>query len=195
MRPTRVYIAGPYSKGDVVLNVRAAILAAEKLAGAGCVPFTPHLTHFWHLLCPHPVEFWYEQDLEWLRQCDCLLRLPGESAGADNEVLRAEELGLPVYWSIEQIIAPVGAEKSSLQGHDEPETTVAPKILLGTKLRTLRKRSDHTLAAVSGKACVSISLLSDVERGRVNPSLNTLRRLAKFYGVRLGQLLDESDHI
>jgi hypothetical protein len=32
-----------------------------------------------------------------LQHCDAVLRLPGESAGADNDVRIAIELGLPVY--------------------------------------------------------------------------------------------------
>ena len=97
----KVYIAGPYSKGDVAQNVRNAILAGNRLAQAGYIPFIPHLTHFWHLLCPHDWEFWLEQDFVWLEACDCLLRLPGESTGADLEMERAQELNIPVYLSIE----------------------------------------------------------------------------------------------
>ncbi|GAG05287.1 unnamed protein product, partial [marine sediment metagenome] len=41
----------------------------------------------------------------WLEVCDCVLRLPGESAGADLEVERAKELGIPVYLTPEQIWA------------------------------------------------------------------------------------------
>jgi len=101
MRSKRIYIAGPYTKGDVVVNVRAAILAGNKLAQVGYMPFIPHLNHFWHLLCPRFVEFWYQYDLAWLELCDCLLRLPGESVGADLEVERAKELGILIYWSLE----------------------------------------------------------------------------------------------
>ncbi len=82
----RVYIAGPYTKGDVVLNVRNAVLAADRVHALGFTPFVPHLTHLWHLISPHDYEFWLALDLEWLAVCDYLVRLPGESAGADREV-------------------------------------------------------------------------------------------------------------
>ena len=98
-----VYIAGPYTVGDVALNVRNAILAAEELRWRGYVPSVPHLTHLWHLVCPHEVQFWYDYDLEWLKKCDCLLRLPGESKGADREEAWAERWGMPVYHSMEEI--------------------------------------------------------------------------------------------
>jgi len=100
----KVYVAGPYTKGDVAQNIRIAILAADRLSQAGLVPFIPHLTHFWHLLCPHEWEFWMEQSLAWVEVCDCLLRLPGESIGADREIERARQLGLSVYLSIESLI-------------------------------------------------------------------------------------------
>lgn len=108
----RIYVAGPYTKGDVAVNVREAILAGEQLARMGHTPFIPHLTHFWHLVQLHPVEFWYEQDLVWLRQCQALLRMPGESTGADREVYEAQKLGLRLYFTIENIPR-AGAEFSS----------------------------------------------------------------------------------
>jgi hypothetical protein len=95
----KVYIAGPYTKGDVVLNVRNAIMAAEAVLKAGHTPYIPHLSYFWHLVCPHPPEFWYSYDNEWLDYCDCVLRLPGESVGADAEVALAKKLCIPVYYS------------------------------------------------------------------------------------------------
>ena len=76
-----IYIAGPYSNGDPVLNVRLAIQTAERLVARGFIPFIPHLTMFWHLLLPHYINYWYEYDLAWLDKCDGLLRLPGKSKG------------------------------------------------------------------------------------------------------------------
>jgi len=43
-------------------------------------------------------------DLEWIERCDLLLRLPGESKGADMEVDRAIECGKVVYFDIETLI-------------------------------------------------------------------------------------------
>lgn len=100
----RVYIAGPYTKGDVAINVRDAILMAEELIKRGHVPFIPHLSHFWHLVAPHGIDFWYDYDNNFLDHwADCVLRLPGESVGADKEVFRAGTLGLPVYYDIEDL--------------------------------------------------------------------------------------------
>lgn len=96
-RRPRVYIAGPYTQGDVAQNVRAAVMAADRIASLGGVPFCPHLTHLWHIISPHAYEFWLRQDLAWLAACDALVRLPGPSAGADGEVAAARWRGLPVF--------------------------------------------------------------------------------------------------
>lgn len=100
----KIYVAGPYTKGDVAQNVRNAIETGNNLRSLGFTPFIPHLTHFWHLLIPHGIDYWYAYDLEWLEQCDALFRLPGESTGADREVERAREMGLPVFTNFEELI-------------------------------------------------------------------------------------------
>ena len=101
---TKVYVAGPYSLGDPVLNVENAILAADKLAACGFVPFVPHLSHFWHLQHPHHYEFWMEQGSEWLRCCDAVLCLAGESRGAACEVELATYLEIPVFYDLQALV-------------------------------------------------------------------------------------------
>jgi hypothetical protein len=96
----KVYIAGPYTKGDVAKNVRTAIDAANTLLEFGFTPFVPHLTHFWHMLCPHEYQVWLDYDYEWLKSCDVLIRLRGESPGADIEVKQARLRGMPVFNSV-----------------------------------------------------------------------------------------------
>jgi len=100
-----VYVASPYTKGDIAVNVRTNIEAANRLADAGYVPFAPLLSHFWHMLFPRPYEFWCRQDLAWLERCDALVRLPGESSGADAEVEYAQKLGIPVYYDLNELLA------------------------------------------------------------------------------------------
>ena len=100
----KIYIAGPYSKGDVIVNVRNAIDAAATLADAGFAPYCPHLNHFWHIVHPRAYESWLELDLEFLPYCNALLRLPGESNGANGEVAKARELGIKVYYSIKELL-------------------------------------------------------------------------------------------
>jgi len=99
----KVYIAAPYTQGDVAINVHRVIRVADELLEMGHSPFIPHLTHFWHLITPQPWSTWLRLDLEFLAVCDCVLRLYGNSIGADAEVEEAERLGIPVYYSIEGI--------------------------------------------------------------------------------------------
>lgn len=58
--------------------------------------FNPALSMclFDNMLIPH--ETWLEQDFPWVAASDIVLRLPGESTGADLEVELANELGIPV---------------------------------------------------------------------------------------------------
>lgn len=94
-----VYVAGPYTNPDPVINTRRAIDAGMDIykTGAG-IPLIPHLTMFVHLLHPNAdVEFWYEYDLHTLERCDAVLRLEGASSGADREVAYARRLGIPVF--------------------------------------------------------------------------------------------------
>lgn len=100
----KIYVAGPYTKGDVVHNVRYAVQNADYITSVlGHVAFCPHLTHLWHMIEPHSIEFWYKYDIEWLKSCDAILRLPGESTGADNEVKIAKELGLKIFFNLSDI--------------------------------------------------------------------------------------------
>lgn len=50
-------------------------------------------------------------------------------------------------------------------------------------LRILRRAAGMTLREAFEKSGISISFLSDIERGRTNPSVNTLERLAEIYNV------------
>lgn len=111
----RVYIAGPYTSGDVAVNVRAAYEAANRLADAGFAPYVPHATHFWHMLFPRPYNFWLELDSKFLPVCEAVLRLPGASNGADGEVKQAEELGIPVFDDVRALVAHFGSDANGVQ--------------------------------------------------------------------------------
>ena len=100
----RIYIASAYTKGDVAVNVHKVIEVADKLVGMGHTPYIPHLTHFWHLVSPKEIDFWYKYDNSFLDHwAEALLRIRNESVGADREVARARRLGLPVFYNLEDI--------------------------------------------------------------------------------------------
>lgn len=92
----KVYIAGPYSS-DHATGVRNALRLADYLTTAGCHVKVPHLTHFWDMMFPRPYEFWLAYDMVELKECDVLVRMAGESHGADAEVLEAIKSGMTVH--------------------------------------------------------------------------------------------------
>ncbi len=65
---------------------------------------------------------------------------------------------------------------------------------IGLELRRLRKSRRLTLAQVKGGTELSISFLSDIERGRTNPSLDTLNRLSRFYELPVNELMANSGY-
>jgi len=99
----RIYIASPYTIGDTDLNVRRQLEVADELMNLGYTPYVPLLSHFQHLVFPRSYKDWLEHDIEWLKVCDCVLRLKGKSKGADKEVRTAKELKIPVYYSIKEL--------------------------------------------------------------------------------------------
>lgn len=99
MKPL-VYVAGPYS-GNVTYNVMEAIKTANYIADLGFAVIVPHQDMLWDMLHPGKgYEFFMDQDIERLDRCDALFRMPGVSPGADREVARANERGIPVFTSM-----------------------------------------------------------------------------------------------
>lgn len=79
--------------------------------GLGAHPFVPLLNHFWEISHPQPYEVWMRWCLSWVRRCDAVYRLPGESPGADREVALAEELGLPIFNTLDGLEEWLGGER------------------------------------------------------------------------------------
>jgi len=101
----KCFISGPYTVPDPAENTRKAILVADELIDKGIIPFIPHLNHFWHFLSPRGYEEWLAYDLEWLLTCDCILRIPGESSGADKEVAFAIRHRIPVFITVKGVLS------------------------------------------------------------------------------------------
>jgi transcriptional regulator with XRE-family HTH domain len=60
---------------------------------------------------------------------------------------------------------------------------------LGEKIKTLRKQARLTLKSLAQKSNISISYLCDIEKGRSNPSLETLESIAAALKVPPSALL------
>jgi hypothetical protein len=119
----KVYVASPISKGDLTGNIVLAHRAGMALLQAGFAPLVPHGSCFWGndiaqcRVCEKPAfhpeathsdvshETWLDMDLAWVAVADGVLRLPGESVGADKEVAFALEKGIPVFTSIEDAVS------------------------------------------------------------------------------------------
>ncbi len=116
----RVYISCPMTLGDVKDNIDQAEAAFTALVAAGFAPFCPVWSYFAGgsytvgasvRAYAHPNalglthESWLSVDLAWVAASDYVVRLPGDSRGADMEVKHAEELGIPVYSSVASLLA------------------------------------------------------------------------------------------
>jgi len=66
---------------------------------------------------------------------------------------------------------------------------------VGQKIRLLRKEKDLTLKDVAQRANISISYLNDIEKERSNPSLDTLKQIAKALDVKPSYLLEDAETI
>jgi len=100
----KIYIAGPMSSGDLMVNVRNGIEVARKLRKAGINYFLPHTDILEHLVYPEPAEVWLKHDFDWIDACDALFRMPGYSSGASQEVNYAYRTDTPVHYDLDKVI-------------------------------------------------------------------------------------------
>jgi transcriptional regulator with XRE-family HTH domain len=62
-------------------------------------------------------------------------------------------------------------------------------VQLKDRLREIRQKRGVTLLQVAEAVKLSVSYLSDLERGRTKPSLDTLERLAAYYEMSVADLV------
>ena len=99
-----IYIASPYTVGDVGFNVRVQMDAAHRILDMGHCPVAPLLSHFLHIHRSRPRLDWLAMDMALLGRCDILLRLGGASPGATAEVAFAGKNGIPVVLGWGQLV-------------------------------------------------------------------------------------------
>ena len=63
-----------------------------------------------------------------------------------------------------------------------------PRALIGKTIQRLRKRRNLSQAALAEKMGVHITYLSNIERGKENPTLDTFIKLSRALGVELAEL-------
>ena len=123
-----VYISGPISKGNLAANINQGTAAFLRLVKAGLAP----ICTMWSVYAKECLEFtssamfnlpvkvmcqatvtgndqmshadWMGVDLTFVEVSNCILRLPGESVGADAEVAHAKSLGIPVFYTETELL-------------------------------------------------------------------------------------------
>jgi transcriptional regulator with XRE-family HTH domain len=76
-----------------------------------------------------------------------------------------------------------------------PDTEPADAIHrhLGRRVKNLRTQRGWSLEALAGASGVSRSMLSQIEREQANPTLAVTLRIARAFGMALGELLETPD--
>lgn len=101
-----VYLACPIAnhgkctEKEIGKNVKNSIIAQRELMKKGYAVHNPALTYFCTKLDDYSFmthEKWVDMDLSFVDRCDLVIRLAGESKGADREVQFAHEHGITVY--------------------------------------------------------------------------------------------------
>lgn len=124
-----IYIACPLTRGDTTENVARADAAMLALMRAGFGVHNPALSCYAgaagemiasdkrdlpHFIFPDAKAHgdfrsithadWLTMDKIIVSRCDAVLRIPGESTGADIETAHAAELGIPVFHTLHELV-------------------------------------------------------------------------------------------
>jgi hypothetical protein len=119
-----ILIAGPYRSGTnddprlLEANLAKLEEAAWPLFRAGHLPMIgewvalPVLRGAGGTKMADPVaaDIMYPTAERLLERCDAVLRLPGESQGADQDVAIARHRGIPVYFSLDEVPGATGTD-------------------------------------------------------------------------------------
>ncbi len=112
-----ILIAGPYRSGTnddpqkMAENLQRLEAAAYPIFNAGHIPMIGEWVALpvWHAAGGEAIgddlynEIFYPTAGRLIERCDAVLRLEGQSSGADNDVRLANERGIPVYHSADEI--------------------------------------------------------------------------------------------
>jgi hypothetical protein len=116
-RPLMILIAGPYRGGTgddperMAANLRRLEEVSWPLFAAGHIPMIGEWVALpvWRSAGGSRVgdarwnEVQYPTAARLIERCDAVLRLPGESTGADNDVRLARARGIPVFFGVEEV--------------------------------------------------------------------------------------------
>lgn len=110
----RIYVAGAYSANnviDVLNNMRRGMRLSTEVMLAGFAPFCPWLDYNFQLQLRGSeslsVNDYYQYSMAWLEASDGVLLVPGweNSKGTTAEIARAKELRIPIFFTLNQMVA------------------------------------------------------------------------------------------
>lgn len=105
-----IYVSGPYSANSIKEcedNTYRAIDIGLELQSKGHQVIIPHLSHWQDLRAKEkgikiPYDYWIDVDLKMIGICDALFYIK-QSKGADIELAKAKELGLKIFYSLDEV--------------------------------------------------------------------------------------------
>ena len=110
----RVYVAGAYSANnviDILDNMRKGMRKGTEVLLAGFAPFVPWLDYQFQFMLREGerlnVKHYYKYSLAWMEASQAVLVVPGyeNSDGTLNEIKRAHELNIPVFYSLNDLVS------------------------------------------------------------------------------------------
>ena len=99
MKWPRLYLSGPITHGCRTTNFATGCTAHEELLKRHFAVYNPMLSMMHPNAWQISHDTWLQSDLAWVEVADVVLRLPGESEGADRECSYAATLDIPVVYS------------------------------------------------------------------------------------------------
>jgi hypothetical protein len=114
----KIYIAGSYNAGNVINvldNMRNGMRMGTRVLMAGYSPWVPWFDYHFQLMLRDgetlSIEDYHRYSMAWLEVSDAVLvvKLRAESVGTKAEIDRATELGIPVYYSLDDLQGEINA--------------------------------------------------------------------------------------
>jgi hypothetical protein len=110
----RVYVAGAYSDKNVLgvfSNMNKGMRMSTEVLLAGYAPYCPWLDFHFYLMLREDesvnLDTIYAYSMAWLEASAAVLVVPGyeKSKGTLAEIKRARQMNIPVYYSLESLMA------------------------------------------------------------------------------------------
>lgn len=108
-RMKRIYVAGAYNSSNILgclNNMRRGMRLAYDVLKAGFAPFTPWFDYHFALIGEMTVEEYHAFSMAWLEASDAVIVVKEnaeQSRGTQAELARAKELGIPVFWDLQDL--------------------------------------------------------------------------------------------